>query len=86
MPSLVDYKFDNISSLDSKSLFGWLWDIFPAGIILLDESLDVIVVNDWISEFYVNSIGDRPRLMEIFTPPELNHVILNDFFDSVKTS
>lgn len=39
-----------------------------------------------MSDFYSESKDDRPKLLEIFTPSELNHTILKDFFSTIRKS
>jgi 2-succinyl-5-enolpyruvyl-6-hydroxy-3-cyclohexene-1-carboxylate synthase len=46
------------------------------------ESIDEI--ESQIESFYTYEEGGKPKLMEIFTPNEVNHQILEDFFENTK--
>ena len=48
------------------------------------ETIDEI--QNVIDTFFMDSENDRPRLMEINTPPEINDLALKDFFDLAQSS
>lgn len=48
------------------------------------ETIDEI--QNVIDTFFMDSENERPRLMEINTPPEINDIVLKDFFDLAQSS
>ena len=48
------------------------------------ETIDEI--QNVIDTFFMDSENERPRLMEINTPPEINDLVLKDFFDLAQSS
>lgn len=43
-------------------------------------------IENEMANFYSESEDDKPKLIEIFTPSELNHIILKDFFNTIQKS
>ena len=41
-------------------------------------------IENQMEAFYTYEENGRPKLMEIFTPSDLNHIVLDDFFEKTK--
>ena len=48
------------------------------------QATNIEEIENQMEEFYDLYDSNRPKLMEIYTPSDINHVVLREFFETIK--